>query len=61
MVLLFTKGLAQNPIDRMNSKGMIRKNNAALKLISSPNQPTIKGTIAPPAIPVHKIPERDPW
>ena len=27
----------------------------------SPNVPTSKGNMAPPAIPVHNIPDKEPW
>ena len=61
MVLLFTKGLAQNPIDRIKPKGIIRKNIPDCRDMISPSPPTMKGITAPPAIPVHKIPDNDPW
>ena len=61
MVLLCTRGLAQKPIDNIKIKGTTKKNKPVFKLDISPINPTIKGIIAPPAIPVHNIPDRDPW
>jgi len=60
MVLLFTKGLAQNPMDRMNANGIIKKNIPDFNDISSPKPPTINGITAPPAIPVQRIPDNEP-
>jgi|TARA_B110000259_G_C13972161_1_gene385154 hypothetical protein len=60
IVLLITKGFAQKPIDKIKVRGMIRKNKAVFKEIASPIIPTINGKIAPPAIPVHNIPDKDP-
>ena len=57
MVLLLTKGLAQKPIERIKANGIIKKNIPDFKSIISPNPPTINGITAPPAMPVHKIPE----
>jgi hypothetical protein len=39
---------------------MYRKNMANRKPISSPRPPIIRGTIAPPIMAVHKIPENVP-
>ena len=55
------RGDAQKPILNMKSNGTIRKNIPVFKDVNSPSHPTIKGTIAPPAIPVHKIPDKEPW
>ena len=60
MVLLCINGLAQNPIDKTKHNGSIKKNIPVFKLEKSPINPTIKGIIAPPAMPVHKIPEKEP-
>jgi len=55
-----TKGFAQNPIDKIKTRGIMRKNRAVFKEVTSPIIPTINGRMAPPAIPVHKIPDKDP-
>ena len=61
MVLLFTSGFEKNPMVRIKISGIIKKNMPVLRSIISPSPPTIKGKTAPPAIPVHKIPDREPW
>ena len=48
-------------MDRMNAKGTIKKNIPDLNDISSPKPPTINGITAPPAIPVQRIPDNEPW
>ena len=60
MILLVTKGFAQKPIDKIKANGMSRKNKAVFREVISPIIPTIKGKMAPPAIPVHKIPDKEP-
>jgi hypothetical protein len=57
---LVTKGFAQKPIDKIKANGMSRKNKAVFREVISPIIPTIKGKMAPPAIPVHKIPDKEP-
>jgi hypothetical protein len=59
-ILLVIKGFAQNPMDNINNKGIIMKNRAVFIEVISPITPIKKGKMAPPAIPVHKIPDRDP-
>lgn len=61
MVLLFTNGLAQKPMDRMKARGINKKNIPNRRPESSPRLPTINGKTAPPAIPMHNIPDSDPW
>ncbi len=60
MVLLLTNGLAQNPMVRIKAKGIIKKNIPDFNDINSPKPPTINGITAPPAIPVQRIPDKDP-
>ena len=47
-------------MDNINNKGIVMKNRAVFKEVISPITPIKKGKIAPPAIPVHKIPDKDP-
>lgn len=61
MVLLVTKGFAQNPIEHINANGINKKNMLYLIPIVSPSAPITRGTMAPPAIPLHNIPDKDPW
>lgn len=58
---MFTNGEAQNPIDKINPIGINRKNIPIFRLVNSPIQPIIKGIMAAPVIPVHKIPDKEPW
>lgn len=60
MVLLVTKGFAQNPIEHINANGINKKNMLYLIPIVSPSAPITSGTMAPPAIPLHNIPDKDP-
>ena len=61
MVLLFTNGFAQNPMERIKPKGMIKKNIPYCNDMASPKPPTINGITAPPAIPVQRMPDSEPW
>lgn len=60
-ILFAISGLAKNPIEKIKSNGIIKNNRPDFKDKYSPKPPTIKGMIAPPAIPVQRIPEREPW
>ena len=59
MVLLVIIGFAQNPILNIKPSVKNKKHMPNLKPILSPSQPTIKGIMAPPIIPVTIIPENE--
>jgi len=59
--LLFTKGLAQKPILKINARLINKTLMPSLSPKRSPNPPMMNGNMAPPTIPVTRIPEKDPW
>ncbi len=59
--LLFTSGLDQNPIDKINSRGIKSKVMPIFKPVKSAIIPIISGKNAPPIIPETNIPEKAPW
>jgi hypothetical protein len=61
MVWLLTSGFDKKPIVKIKTIGISKNNMPTLRLVISPIPPTMKGKTAPPAIPEHKIPDKDPW
>ena len=61
MVWLLTSGFDKKPIVKIKTSGISKNNMPTLRLVISPIPPTMKGKTAPPAIPEHKIPDKDPW
>ena len=59
--MLFTSGLDQNPIDKINKRGIRSKVMPTFKPAKSAIIPIISGKIAPPIIPETNIPEKAPW
>ncbi len=59
--MLFTSGLDQNPIDKINKRGIRSKVMPTFKPAKSAIIPIISGKIAPPIIPETNIPEKVPW
>ena len=57
---MLIKGFAQNPIERINNRVIIKNNRPVFNPKTSPIAPTINGINAPPIIPVTKIPENEP-
>lgn len=48
-------------MDRTKVKGTKRKNIPNFKDVTLPINPIINGRMAPPAIPVHNMPDMEPW
>ena len=61
MVWLLTSGFDKNPMVKIKTSGISKNNIPNLRSVISPIPPTMNGKTAPPAIPVHKIPDKDPW
>ena len=59
--MLFTSGLDQNPIDKINKRGIKSKVMPTFKPAKSARIPIISGKTAPPIIPETNIPEKAPW
>ena len=59
--MLFTSGLDQNPIDKINKRGIRSKVRLTFKPAKSARIPIISGKKAPPIIPDTNIPEKVPW
>ena len=59
--MLFTSGLDQNPIDKINKRGIKSKVMPTFKPAKSARIPIINGKTAPPIIPETNIPEKAPW
>ena len=59
--MLFTSGLDQNPIDKINKRGIKSKVIPTFKPAKSARIPIISGKTAPPIIPETNIPEKAPW
>ena len=59
--MLFTSGLDQNPIDKINKRGIRSKVMPTFKPAKSAIIPIISGKTAPPIIPETNIPEKAPW
>ena len=59
--MLFTSGLDQNPIDKINKRGIRSKVMPTFKPAKSAIIPIISGKTAPPIIPAPNIPEKAPW
>ena len=59
--MLFTSGLDQNPIDKINKRGIKSKVIPTFKPAKSARIPIISGKTAPPIIPETNIPEKVPW
>ena len=57
---MLINGLDQKPIDKIKKSVINKKSIPVFKPKTSPSAPTINGTMAPPAIPVTKIPEKEP-
>ena len=58
---MFTSGLDQNPIDKINKRGIRSKVMPTFKPAKSAIIPIISGKTAPPIIPETNIPEKAPW
>ena len=59
--MLFTSVLDQNPIDKINKRGIKSKVIPTFKPAKSARIPIINGKTAPPIIPETNIPEKAPW